>query len=53
MAPASALEGGLESGEDDFKKADRLAARAARFSNKLLGNKFKEVSPPVLPGCSS
>ncbi|ORX38670.1 SAC3/GANP/Nin1/mts3/eIF-3 p25 family-domain-containing protein [Kockovaella imperatae] len=43
MPPPSAFEGGIEVGEDDFKKADRLAARAARFSNKLPGNRFKEL----------
>lgn len=42
MAPASAL-GADPDGEDDFAKQSRLEARAARFNQKLPGNRYKEV----------
>ncbi len=42
-----ALGGGLD-GEDESKKQERLAARAARFNKTLPGNKYKEVSQFVL-----
>lgn len=39
---ATPLRGGDED-EDPRAKAQRLAARAARFSNKLAGNRYKEL----------
>lgn len=39
---ATPLRGGHED-EDPQAKAQRLAARAARFSNKLAGNRYKEL----------
>lgn len=44
MAAIGALESGNPDGEDESKKADRLAARAARFNKQLVGNRHKEVS---------
>jgi hypothetical protein len=41
--PSDALGGGIMGDADDFKKADRLAARKARFNNRLEGNRYKEV----------
>lgn len=43
MAPANALEADID-GDDDFARQSKLAARAARFNNKLPGNRYKEVS---------
>ena len=44
MAPStSALDSGNPDNEDESLKADRLAARAARFNNKLPGNRYKQV----------
>jgi hypothetical protein len=44
MAPIGALDSGNPDSEDESKKADRLAARAARFNKQLVGNRHKEVS---------
>ena len=43
MANITALDSGNPDG-DDLSKASKLAARAARFSSKLPGNRYKEVS---------
>ncbi|WVQ99863.1 hypothetical protein IAU59_007006 [Kwoniella sp. CBS 9459] len=39
----NALESGNPDNEDGLHKASKLAARAARFSNKLPGNRYKEL----------
>jgi hypothetical protein len=44
MVAIGALDSGNPDGEDETKKADRLAARAARFNKQLVGNRHKEVS---------
>ncbi|OCF38763.1 hypothetical protein I317_07444 [Kwoniella heveanensis CBS 569] len=42
-AGINALDSGNPDNEDGFNKASKLAARAARFSNKLPGNRYKEL----------
>nr|XP_018261336.1 uncharacterized protein I303_05773 [Kwoniella dejecticola CBS 10117]OBR83494.1 hypothetical protein I303_05773 [Kwoniella dejecticola CBS 10117] len=42
-AAISALDSGNPDGEDDSRKASRLAARAARFNKVLPGNRYKEL----------
>ncbi|WWC71700.1 uncharacterized protein I206_105658 [Kwoniella pini CBS 10737] len=39
----SALDAGNPDGEDDSRKASKLAARAARFNKVLPGNRYKEL----------
>ncbi|KAK8854914.1 hypothetical protein IAR55_003653 [Kwoniella newhampshirensis] len=39
----NALASGNPDSEDESQKASRLAARAARFSSKLPGNRYKEL----------
>ncbi|WVF72644.1 hypothetical protein IAT40_007462 [Kwoniella sp. CBS 6097] len=39
----NALDSGNPDNEDGFNKASKLAARAARFSSKLPGNRYKEL----------
>lgn len=43
-APASGADLALD-GDDSLLKSTKLAARAARFNNKLEGNRYKEVRP--------
>ncbi|RXK40216.1 hypothetical protein M231_02490 [Tremella mesenterica] len=43
MANLTALESGNPDSDDESRKASRLAARAARFSQKLPGNRYKEL----------
>ncbi|WWD18937.1 hypothetical protein CI109_103393 [Kwoniella shandongensis] len=42
-AAINALASGNPDSEDESQKASRLAARAARFSSKLPGNRYKEL----------
>lgn len=39
----AAFDSGIVDDTDDFKKAERLAARAARFSKNAPGKRIKEV----------
>ncbi|KAL1408742.1 actin cytoskeleton and mitosis protein [Vanrija albida] len=43
MAPPPPAVGVDSDGDDDFRRADRRAARAARFNTKLEGNRYKEL----------
>ncbi|WWD02476.1 hypothetical protein V865_000516 [Kwoniella europaea PYCC6329] len=42
-AAISALDSGNPDGEDDSRKASKLAARAARFNKVLPGNRYKQL----------
>ena len=44
MPAVAVLDTGNPDSDDESRKADKLAARAARFSNKLPGNRYKQVS---------
>lgn len=44
MAPPSPAFAADSDGDEDFLKADKKAARAARFNTVLVGNRYKEVS---------
>ena len=43
MPNMSALDSGNPDSDDESRK-DKLAARAARFTQKLAGNRYKEVN---------
>lgn len=49
MPPASA-SGPDPDGDDAFTKQSKLAERAARFNNKLPGNRYKEVGEKQVDG---
>ena len=43
MSGPSDADGGIIGGAEDLKKAEKMAARQARFNNELEGNRYKEV----------
>jgi len=49
MSAITALDSGNPDSDDESRKADKLAARAARFSSKLPGNRYKQVKDFILP----
>jgi hypothetical protein len=49
MAPSNALASGNPDTDDESTAASKKAARGARFTTNLPGNRFKEVTSTPYP----